>query len=140
MLYKITNDYYLTDAELSDIKLLAKVDNVAETFGKDDLIILLQQELQKLFDKMNAIYVLQQKRVFSMESDIANFTKNIQQYRSKLKILNQQKNHIEDLIVYLDQDKQFVQDQFDELNSSMMSLEKQKNRMEKITSSTKNFI
>lgn len=140
MLYKITNDYYLSDTELSDIKLLTKADNIAEIFGKDDLIILLQQELQRLFEKMNSIHTLQQKRVFSLQASIADFTKNIQEYRSKLDILSQQKDHIEELMEYLHQDQEFVQTQFNSMTQSKETLEKQKDRMVKITDSTKNFI
>lgn len=140
MLYKITNDYYLTDAELSDIKLLAKSDNIGEILGKNDLIILLQEELQELFGKMSSIHVLQQKKVLSLQSNIADFTKNIQTYRSKLKILNQQRDHMEELSGYLQQDKEFIQAQFDEMQLSKDMLDKQKDRMVKITDSTKNFI
>lgn len=140
MLYKITNDFYLTDAELSDIKLLTKTDNIAEIFGKDDLTSLLQEELQELFGKMNSIHVLQRKRVLSLQADIANFTKNIQEYRAKLHVLEQQQDHIEELLEYLQQDREFAQMQFDKVHSSKDVLDKQKDRLEKITDSTKNFI
>ena len=140
MLYKISNDFYLSDQELSSVKLLSKSENFAKTLWEEDLMTVLHEQLQQSFWKIQNMYTIKQRSIFELQSLIASYTQTVKQHQKDLQTLQEQKDHISELVEYLDQDSQFIQQQYEALEWSKQELTTQMNRVEKITNSATRFI
>ncbi len=140
ILYKISNDFYISDNEISTVKLLSKSDNIANALWKDELISLLHNQLQFSFTRIQNMHQIRQKSIFELQSITADYVAKIKTYQQDIKTLEEQKTHVSELVSYLDQDQKFVQNQYNQLQSSQLQLWDQMDRINKITDSTSVFI
>jgi len=61
------------------------------------------------------MYTIKQRSIFELQSLIASYTQTVKQHQKDLQTLQEQKDHISELVEYLDQDSQFIQQQYEAL-------------------------
>lgn len=140
MLFKVTNDYYIEDEEISALKLLSKSDNIAETLSKDDLIRLLYTSLDHVFLKIESYYSQYRTSLQNIRVTVNTYNDEIQVYKHELNMLEKQRDHTIELLTYLDDDVSYLQWRISEIDSSQSEIKEQMNRMEEIADSTVTFL
>ncbi len=134
-LYKLNNDYYGSDLEISDVKLLTKSDNIAATLSTDMLVQMLTVKLQAL------LFELQSQQVrysdYSVELNKAKLSYEDTAFGLKkdLESLEQQKKHLYLLLSYLQQDKASTDGQIHFIGQSKQELQRQLSVMRKVANS-----
>lgn len=124
-LYKLNNDYYGKDFQISDLKLLTKSDNIATTLSTDMLVQMLTMKLQAL------VYELQnqQQRYEQFSRELTNAKISYQEtafaMKQDLEWLEQQKKHLYLLLTYLQQDKASTDSQIHFIGKSKQELQRQ---------------
>jgi len=139
-LFKTINDYFLTDDELSDIKLLAKSSDVARSLSKKDMTSLLYASLEQSFEKMNDLHEQYQINLNLLQSSISQYHEEIDLYEKDLVDLDQQRKHVDQLLDFLENDKNYIDGQLDRFEASQQSLQFQIDRIDTITTKTDDFL
>ena len=139
-LFKTINDYYLSDQEISSIKLLTKSDNISRSLSKQELSQMLYASLQQWFDQMNDLHQQYEEKIHTLQSTIAGYHEQIDLYRTDLRYLEQQREHVDQLLDFLEKDKAYIDQQIQRFTESQKDLEYQIDRIDTITQKTDNFL
>ena len=134
------NDYYLSDDEISDIKVLTKSDSIAHTLGEEELSRLLYTGLTMSFDKMNDLTSSYETTLHELQQHIASYHEEISLYEDDLEDLEQQREHVQQMVAFLEEDKTYLDEQISRFAASREHLKLQKDRMEEITQETEKFL
>lgn len=140
MLFKVTNDYFLSDSDLSSLKVLSKSNNVAQTLSKNDLMALLYASLDRMFWRMDLSYQQYTSTLTQIQQVVAQHNQEIEAYRVELKYLEQQRDYIIELFTFLRQDKSVLESRLTQADRSRQEIQKEMSRMSEIASSTTTFL
>ncbi|MBP7847805.1 hypothetical protein KA013_01100 [Patescibacteria group bacterium] len=104
-MYKLNNDYYGSDLEISDLKLLTKSDNIAATLSTDMLVQMLTIKLQALLFELQSQQIRYSDYTIELNRAKLAYEDTAFALKKDLESLEQQKKHLYLLLTYLQQDK-----------------------------------
>lgn len=139
-LFKTSNDFYLSGDELSNVKLLTKSTDIAQTLSQEEISRLLYEWLEKAFAHMQDLTQEYQSSLQEIQSHIVSYHQQIDLHQKDLAQLDQQREHVEQLLSFLSDDKAFLDQQIDRFESSQRDLQSQMDRMDDITTKTELFL
>ncbi len=140
MLFKVTNDYYLNDEEMSTLKLFSKSNNIAESLSKDDLVKLLYWSLDMMFAQVESYYDQYRTSLQNIRVTVNEYNDEIQTYKDEIQLLEKQRDHTIELLKYLDDDVSYIQKKISEIDRSKENVRKQMDRMSDVSESTVSFL
>lgn len=135
-LYKLNNDYYGSDLEISDIKLLTKSDNIAATLSTDVLVQMLTVKLQALLFELQEQQIRYSQYAVELNRAKLAYQETAFSLKKDLESLEQQKKHLYLLLSYLQQDKASTDGQIHFVGKSKEELQRQLSVMRKVANSS----
>ncbi len=134
-LYKLNNDYYGSDLEISDLKLLTKSDNIAATLSTDMLVQMLTIKLQALLFELQSQQVRYSDYTIELNKAKLAYEDTAFALKKDLESLEQQKKHLYLLLTYLQQDKASTDGEIHMIWKSKQELQRQLSVMRKVANS-----
>lgn len=125
ILYKINNDYYNSLDSLDNIKLLFKTNNVAKALSQEDIIKMLSLKTQELLEKLQKAEEIKKKFLRKLYLNKAEYLDLVEEYKTKIEILNSKKKFLVDLLTMLKNDKKKVDEIYDRLYKKKRNLRMQ---------------
>lgn len=137
LLYKINNDYYGSDLNIDDIKLLAKSNNIAQSLSTEDVIKSLTVKLDELLQIMRERH--ESYVDFSQQiNDIRiKYKYEVEKYTIEIETMNQQKKSLLDLLRYIKEDKISVDNEYNNLFENQNNI---KDKISDLISISKNWL
>ncbi len=129
VLYKINNDYYNSLETLDNIKLLFKTNNVAKALSQEDIIKMLSLKTQELLDKLQKSEEIKKKFLRKLYLKRAEYVNLVNEYKTKIEILNSKRKFLIDLLTMLKTDKKRVDQLYDKLYKKKRNLRMQQIRI-----------
>ena len=134
-LYKLNNDFYGQDDTISDIKLLVKSDNIAESLSSSNLVHMLTVKLEDLLIVLQQQQAKYTKQVMQLNKATLSYQTSARHLKKELDNLWQQKIHFNQLLSYLEVSRNEANAKIWTLRQSKEELEKQIARLKNITDS-----
>lgn len=125
LLYKINNDYYDSIKWLDEVKLLFKTDNIAKSLSKEDIIKMLSLKTQDLLLKLKNSKNKKNKFLKKLYSKKIEYINNVNKFKVKIKLLNQKRKFLIDLLTMLKKNKKDIDSVYKWLNKKRNTLKKQ---------------
>jgi peptidoglycan hydrolase CwlO-like protein len=133
-LYKIGNDYFGSDLEISDLKLLVRSENIAQTLSSDDLVQLLMIRLNELLTTIEEKQRLYLTYTLQLNKARVTYQRGVEYYSEELVRLQEQESHLYELMSYLQEDLARAQQKVQEIEASRQQLDKQISTIQQATS------
>lgn len=133
-LYKIGNDYFGSDLEISDLKLLVRSENIAQTLSSDDLVQLLMLRLNELLTTIEEKQRLYLTYTLQLNKARVTYQRGVEYYSEELVRLQEQELHLYELMSYLQEDLARAQQKVQEIEASRQQLDKQISTIQQATS------
>lgn len=121
--YKLHNDIFSTQSDVSELKLFAKHDSIAETLASDVMVWDLTVELDKLVQKLwllQATYAVSYRSYTDTKNEIKNELSELKQEKLTL---DQQIAHFGEFMLYVRSDKAYTDSKKKELDEAKKKLE-----------------
>lgn len=134
-LYKLNNDYYGSDLEISDLKLLTKSDNIAATLSTDMLVQMLTIKLQALLHELQTQQIRYSDYTIELNKAKVSYQDTALLLKKDLESLEQQKKHLYLLLSYLQQDLASTDGQIHLVGKSKQELQRQLSVMRNVANS-----
>ncbi len=132
-LFKITNDFYLNEEAISDIKLLAKSEEIGVTLSKDDMVRLLHDQMTIAFEQMQSYYEKYEKERLRLNIVIGIYEQSIKDAEESLVYLDQQAKHLETIEQLLEDEKEYADKELSSVLASEIQLKQQIGKLKDIT-------
>lgn len=100
-LYKISNDYYGKDLDVSTLKLFVKSDNIAASLSTDALVQMLMVQLEELLQTIKKKQILYANYMLTINKAKLSYQDSVTQYKQHYDTLTDQKNHLYELLTYI---------------------------------------
>ena len=134
-LYKLHNDFYGKDLAVSDVKLFAKADDIAESLSTDNLVQMLAMKLEELIEQLRIQQVTQTRYIIELNKAKLAYQQAWISLKAEMEQLDQQKTHMTELLWYLQISKDEASKRVGNLSQSKELLEDQINQLYKLTTS-----
>lgn len=124
-LYKISNDYYTKDLAVSTLKLFVKSDNIAASLSTDALVQMLMMQLEELLHTIKKKQLLYANYMLTINKTKLAYQDSVVGYKQQYATLNEQKNHLYELMTYIQGDLTKAKAKLQQLSQSKVQLQNQ---------------
>lgn len=132
-LYKLNNDYASQNIAVSDIKLLVKSNNIAETLSSNNLVQMLTMKLEDLLHYLREQQATHIKQIMDLNEAKLIYQDTAKHLKTNLESFQQQKKHFNELLSYLQTSRIHADEKIGTLRQSKDELENQIGRLKQIT-------
>lgn len=105
VLYRLNNEYYDSNMQIDEVKLLVKSDNIANTLSSEELITILTFRFDQLIDLMQQKQVELDKRQKMVDNFRVKYRDEVAKMNDEVELLNQQRQYLLDFLNLYRQDK-----------------------------------
>lgn len=132
-LYKVNNDYYWSNLNIDDIKLLVKSENITNTLSDEDIIKSLTVNLNELLYRLS--YMQDRYMQFSRRlNDLrVKYKYEVEEYERDIEAFTEQKKYLLQMMRYFKDDKIELDEKYNQLIDNKINIKRQIVQMMKLT-------